>query len=411
MAIQGSDTGSALSLEDFVGSAMDGAAWQGESSEEAPPTSTEPETPGTQSVEQAAGTSEEPTDPEGTDGQEATAADTNASIDPNTPPASDNEDAEDYEARFNAAPDLTYRVNGQEKKFEGMKLVDGGAMIRSDALPLLQTRLSERDALFENSQQQYRKYQDLEKLTAWKTQGADGKEQVVTGSQALEARQMALEKTTAILNTLAAVFDNPEIFRSLVTVNERNEVVPDAQALRYLQAQAELSATRAETLVRQQFQHQVNTQAQPQQSQTPDIQSVAPQVIENTAQQLGVTSLTSEDKTFLSSMLPRFVRPAIAEDLALSPTLKLGEPVVDASFGQLVQQQASIRSSSAKTVQQATTVSKENAAKLAAAKLGKTLVNQHTRNAPQRREAPKDQRAQDADDAFSMMQRAASGRF
>lgn len=404
---QGSDTGSALSLEDFVSSAMDGAAWAGESNETAPPTSTESETPGTQPVEQATGPSEEPTDPEGTDETEATQAET--SVDPNAPPAPDT--SAPPEIDFSNDKPFTYTVNGQARTFDDLRVVDGiGGVISADALHKLQQRFSERDTLFENSQQQYRKYQDLEKLTAWKTQGADGKEQIITGSQALEARQVVLERQTAILNTLAEVFDNPDLFRSLVSVNEQGQVVADRQALQYLTTRAQLSAVNAEQSVRQQFQNQPNTQ-QAQQSQAPDIQSVAPQVIENSAQQLGITTLTPEDKTFLASMLPRFVRPATGEDVALSPTLKIGEPVVDASFGQLVQQQGQNRATTAKTVQTATTISKENAARLAASKLGKTVVQQHTRNAPQRREAPKDQRAADADDAFAMMQRAASGRF
>lgn len=404
----GSD-GNAISLEDFVGSALDGQPWQSSSSDDdAPPISTDTETPGAPPVEQPTDADETP-DPEGTDEPGTD----EPPVDPNAPPDLDTvlPDATDYEALVSQAPALSYRVNGQDRSYDDLKVVTGGAIIAEDALPKLQTRLAERDSLYEKSQQQYQQYHALEQLTAWKTTGQDGKEQILTGSQALEARQMALEKTTAILNTVTQIFDNPELFSSIVTAKQLPDgrwiAVPDPAALKALTTQAELAALKAEGTVRQQFQHTVTQASQPQQI---DVQAVAPSVVENSAQQLGVT-LSAEDKTFLSSMVPRFVRPATQEDVRQTPTLTVGEPVLDAAFGQLLQQQASMRASTAKTVQNATTVSKENAAKLAAAKQGKTVVQQHLRTNAQRREPAKDQRAQDSSDAFAMMQRAASGRF
>lgn len=404
---QGSD-GNAISLEDFVGSALDGQPWQSSSGDDdAPPISTEPETPGAPPVEPPTDADETP-DPEGTDetGTDETPVDPNALA-----PDSDTPDATDYEALVSQAPALSYRVNGQDRSYDDLKVVTGGAIIAEDALPKLQTRLAERDSLFEKSQQQNKQYQALEQLTAWKTTGQDGKEQILTGSHALEARQMALEKTTAILNTIASVFDNPDLFASIVTAKQLPNgnwiAVPDQVALKALTTQAELAALKAEGTVRQQFQHTVSQASQPQQI---DVAAMAPSVVETSSQQLGVT-LSPEDKTFLVGMVPRFVRPATQEDLRETPTLTLGELVLDAAFGQLIQQQASLRASTAKTVQNATRVSTENAAKLAAAKQGKTVVQSHLRTTPQHREPAVDQRAQDSSDAFAMMQRAASGRF
>lgn len=405
------DTGSgnAYSVDDFLSGALDGQPWQSSSSDDdAPPTSTEPETPGAPPVEQPTD-ADETIDPEGTN----ELGTDELPVDPNAPPDLDPAppDATDYEALVSQAPALSYRVNGQDRSYDDLKVVTGGAIIAEDALPKLQTRLAERDSLYEKSQQQYQQYHALEQLTAWKTTGQDGKEQILTGSQALEARQMALEKTTAILNTVTQIFDNPELFSSIVTAKQLPDgrwiAVPDPAALKALTTQAELAALKAEGTVRQQFQHTV-TQAS--QSQQIDVQAVAPSVVENSAQQLGVT-LSPEDKTFLAGMVPRFVRSATQEDVRQTPTLTVGEPVLDAAFGQLIQQQASLRASTAKTVQNATSVSKENAAKLAAAKQGKTVVQSHLRTNTQRREPAKDQRAQDSSDAFAMMQRAASGRF
>lgn len=405
---QGSD-GNAISLEDFVGSALDGQPWQSSSSDDdAPPNSTEPETPGAPPVE-IPPDSDETTDPEGTDelGTDEPPVDPNAPPDPDPAPP----DATDYEALVSQAPALSYRVNGQDRSYDDLKVVTGGAIIAEDALPKLQTRLAERDSLYEKSQQQYQQYQALEQLTAWKTTGTDGKEQILTGSHGLEARAVVTVRSEAILNTIAQVFDNPELFSSIVTAKQLPDgrwiAVPDQAVLRSLTTQAELNAIKAEQSVRQQFQHIVSQASQP---QPLDVLAVAPSVVENSAQQLGVT-LSTEDKTFLAGMVPRFVRPATAEDLHATPTLTMGEPVLDAAFGQLLQQQASMRASTAKTVQNATTVSKENAAKLAAAKQGKTVVQSHLRTNAQRREPAKDQRAQDSSDAFAMMQRAVSGRF
>lgn len=404
----GSD-GNAISLEDFAASALDGQPWQGSSSDDdAPPTSTDTETPGAPPVEQTTGT-DETIDPEGTD---ETGTD-ETPVDPNAPPAPDTEttDATDYEALVSQAPALSYRVNGQDRSYDDLKVVTGGAIIAEDALPKLQTRLAERDSLFEKSQQQYQQYQALEQLTAWTTTGQDGKAQILTGAQGIEAQRVALERSQALLSTIASVFDNPVLFSSIVSAEQlpdgRWRAVADKAALQSLTDRAELAALKAEGTVRQQFQHTVTQSSQP---QPIDVQAVAPSVVENSAQQLGVT-LSPEDKTFLAGMVPRFVRPATQEDVRQTPTLTVGEPVLDAAFGQLIQQQASMRASTAKTVQNATTVSKENAAKLAAAKQGKTVVQQHLRTAPQRREPAVDQRAQDSSDAFAMMQRAASGRF
>lgn len=408
----GTDVGSAVSLEDFASSAFEGpwAAGQSEGSDDAPSASADQDAPGTQPVEQTPSADAGHADSEGDDADTSDPVE-GAPVDPDAPDNSTT-DADDYETLVAQATPLSYRANGKDYTFDDVKVIPGkGAIIASEALPQLQQRLSEREALFENSQQQYQKYQQLENLTAYKTVGADGKEQILTGAPALEAQRVTMVRTEAILNTIAEVFDNPNLFRSLLMVNERYEVVADPNALSNLTTRAENAAMKAERTVQQQFQHQ-SVPTQPQQgSQTPDITAVAPAVIENTAKQLGVSSLTPDDKTFLASMLPRFVRPATNQDVALSPSLKIGEPVVDSAFGELLQRQASQQAATAKTVQAASTVSKENAARLAAAKVGKTVVQSHTRNAPKRPESRVDQRAKDADDAWAMMHNLAAGRF
>lgn len=409
----GTDVGSATSLESFVASAFDGFAGDsGSGSEvETPQQTDDSDAPGAQPVEPDADASAIPSDSEGAsdDGDDAD----DASLDPNAPlDDSPTTDADDGESLVASAIPFAYRVNGEERTFDDLKVIPGkGAVITDDALPKLQQRLSERDALYETSQQQYQKYQQLESLTAFKTVGPDGTEQILTGAPALEAQRVTMARTEAILNTVAEVFDNPNLFRSLLMLDDKGNVVADPNALATLTTRAENAAMKAERSVQLQFrQHQLPSSQTPA-AQTPNVEAVAPSVVENTAKQLGVTSLTPEDKTFLASMLPRFVRPATHQDLALSPSLKLGEPVVDTAFGELLQRQATVQATTAKTVQTASAVSKENAARLAAAKAGKTVVQQHTRNAPRRAEPKVDQRAKDADDAWTMMQNLAAGRF
>ena len=408
----GTDVGSATSLESFVASAFDGFAGDSGSSDDGAPSTTDDQaSPGAQPVETDTAADVGPSDSEG-DATDTDDSEHETPADPNAPLDSSTTAADDSESLVAAAVPFSYRVNGQERTFDDLKVIPGkGAVITDDALPKLQQRLSERDTLYENSQQQYQKYQQLESLTAYKTVGADGKEQVLTGAPAIEAQRVTMARTEAILNTIAEVFDNPNLFRSLLMVNEQNQVVADPNALSNLTTRAENAAMKAERGVQQQFQHQPVVPQSPQASQTPDVQAVAPTVVENTAKQLGVSSLTSDDKTFLAEMLPRFVRPATHQDVALSPSLKLGEPVVDSAFGDLLQRQATLQTNSAKTVQAASTVSKENAARLAAAKVGKTVVQSHTRNAPTRPAPKVDQRAKDADDAWTMMENLAAGRF
>src|ERR1700734_1235024 len=121
---QGSDS-TTISLEDFVGSALDGQPWQGSSSDDdATSTSTESETPGAPPVELPT-EADETIDPEGTD----ETGDAQSLADPNAPPALDAEppDATDYEALVSQAPALSYRVNGQERSYDDLKVVTGGA--------------------------------------------------------------------------------------------------------------------------------------------------------------------------------------------------------------------------------------------------------------------------------------------
>lgn len=408
------DSGSsATSLESFVSSAFDGwAAGTEPSDDAAQPTTDVQEAPGTQPVETDAASGESPSDSDGDQGETTDLVLDDQGNPIAAPDPGTTDDADDYDALVAQATPLSYRANGKDYTFEDLKVIPGkGAIIADDALPKLQQRLSEREALYENSQQQYQKYQDLERLTSWKTVGADGKEQVLTGAPALEAQRVLQARTEAINTTIAEVFDNLELFRSMLTVDANNQVIPDKHALNYLMTRAENAAIKAERSVQQSFQAQASAAPSPQMSHSPDVQAIAPTVVENTAKQLGLSTLTPEDKTYCASMLPRFIRPATMQDVALSPDLKVGQPVVDAEFGVLLQREAAKHASNAKTVQQASKVSTENAARLAAAQRGKTVVQSHTRNIPHRQQPRVDQRAKDADDAWNMMHGLANGRF
>lgn len=399
---------SAVSLESFVASALGEIEFDAghSDSDDGAQSTSQDVAPGAPPVEQTAGA--DPTLP-GSEGDEADQDD--ATPDPLASPDSVVQAVPLEEDPLAGIAPFTYTVNGQARTFDDIQVIPGkGGVISDAALSKLQQRFSERDTLFEKSQQQYKQYTDLERLTAWKTPGPNGTEQIITGAAAMQARDLAFEKANAVLNTIAQAFDNPELFRSLIAVDQQGNIIPDPRAIEFLTTKAQLSAANAERSVSQRYQGLLSHQPQLSQ-QAPDIQAAAPGLVQHFSQQMGVT-LSAPDSAELAEILPSLTRPATEKDVASNPMLTLGETCVDPKFFVLIQRYAAQQASTAKTVQQASTVSKENAAKLAAANAGKTQVKAHLRTPPSSRPQPQiDQRAKDASDAWAIMEQAANGRF
>lgn len=400
----GPNTGSAMSIEDFAGSVFDHDFTERDSGGTV---ETPPETPGAD----AAGTP--PAVPAGStdedqNGQGESATETpvvgapDATVDADTPPDDD---------PFKDATPFTYTVNGQAKTFDELRILPGhGAVIAPDAFPKLAQRLAERDNLYERSQTQYQQYQALEKLTAWNVTGADGKAETLTGAAALIARATDHAETKAALDTILDAFKNPARFAELVdaTVDAAGNVIfsPHKGALENLMTRSDLAESRA----REQIQKLYATvqQTAPQERDQPiDVAAHAETIVSGLVSQAGMTGLTPADTKYLAMVLPRYVRPVTKEDIAANPALAGERLVVDDSFSAIMQDRQELRSTTAKTVESVASVTKENAARLAAAARGAPA-----KIAPVVRKVvnPDTERAEASHSLFDMMERGVAGR-
>lgn len=312
------------------------------------------------------------------------------------------------------ATPLTYTVNDQQRTFEDIKVLPGhGAIVPMEAVPKLQQRLSERDHLYETSQQAYQQTQALERLTAWNVKGPDGQDRTLTGREALEARSISHARTAAALETLSAVLQDPAQFASLVTVNEQGQIVPDAVALQHLITRSELAEVNAERMVQRHY----ATLAQAVQQSVQQEQSAAqmPGQLWASAEQAWVSQfpqLTPEDKTFLAAQVPRYTRSATTEEVRAGKFTQ-GEAVLDPDFYALIQHQAGLRASAAKGIVAAQTAAQENAARLAGV-ITRPATPSSTPAKPSTTPAQpptRSQRELDAQNSFAMMESLAGGRF
>lgn len=286
-----------------------------------------------------------------------------------------------------ASQPLTYTVNGESRSWADIDVIPGhGAIIPERALGQLQQRLSERDNLFERSQQQFQQYQALEKLTEWKQAGPNGQEVTLSGPQGIEALKVMAGRALSSIDTITKVFtSNPEAF--LTVDPATNKVMWDKTALQHLATRAELAELNAERQIRQQFQSfGVNPQQQAAQQSSPpfDLAANAPTLVTTVVKEVGAQGLTKEDTDFLAGMIPRFVRTATQSDVMNNPMLRIGEPVLDNQFKELVKRQAATNAQATKTTTATTQAERENQARLAAAARGQTVVRPHTRNTPTR---------------------------
>lgn len=375
----------------------------------APPAQGEPETPDT-----AQASSEGESTAEHAGAPPADAA---------TPPATPDDAVPADDDPLAGAEPFTYTVNGQQRTFDGLtKLGDRGAIVTADALTKLQQRLSERDNLFERQQEQYQKYAALEesfnKLTQWSV-GKDqqtGQERILTGADAVQAQRVMLGRSVATLQVLAKALDDPEQFARLVSVVDDGQgglaIVPDRHAIEHLKTLADNAAMRAEQSVAQHFAGlRSSLKAVPQtpvpeapQASTATIEPAAAlESVKGFAAQMDAKGLTAEDEAFLAESLPRYVRPATAEERAQYNS----STVVDISFGKLIQRTAQMRASVATTASAASQATKENERKLAAAATG---IRPKAPPAP-RTPAPAPKQQSDADKAWDLQERLVSGRL
>lgn len=299
-----------------------------------------------------------------------------------------------------ASQPFTYTVDGQSRTWADIDVIPGhGAIIPEAAIGQLQQRLAERDNLYERQQQQYQQVQDLERVTAWQRQGANGQPETVTGRQAEEAKRVDLARALVRADTLEQILSDPVQLASLLTLHN-NQVTHDPLAIENLRNRVALVQMQAEQAARQHFNTTLpaqNTQVSAQNQQI-DWQQVGPLVVDQEAQVVGVTGLTPDDKTFLATLAPRFVREATLQDAQANPTVQVGQRVIDGAFRELIKQQSQRSANAVTTSDAASKATAENKKRLEAAAMGKTVVKQHTRTVPNKSQdtIPRRDRSQDA---------------
>ena len=277
---------------------------------------------------------------------------------------------------------FSYSVDGQSKDFEGgFRTPDGMLVFDADTAEKVAQRFSQADHYFARDRQSQEQLANLNdaftRLTSWKVTGPNGQQQVLTGIDGVEAQRVALGRAIAEVQAFRQALKDPSKLASLVTVqqNERDGqwyLVPNQEGIQNFEILLDRDGMRVENMARTasnsiRAQLKVPAVQQPQTATVPDGTSpVWSNVVDRAIERLGVQGLTAEDKAFLASIAPKYVRDSTAEE---RPTL--GAKAVDQSFFALVKDRADLRAATAKTVTNNSKAATENAAAMRAASVGK----------------------------------------
>lgn len=299
---------------------------------------------------------------------------------------------------------FTYKTStGEEKSIEGIKILgDSGAIVTPEGLQFINERIADAERFHTTSREQYAQIQNFEKLSEFHTKDAEGKDQVLSGTEGLLTARVQLATLSAAYETLAAAVRDPATLAALLQQNEKGELVLNDREFQNLITRSDLAEKNADTLARNHFMSVVKSGPAKAEGQQVDYAREAPPMIDRIA---GADSklLSEADKKFLSEQFPRYIRTVTAEDRSRDANLKIGQPIVDAAFAAVVKDRVGIRSELAKTVKATTAASDENAKRLAAAALGTRKV---TPALPEQRKKEEDTRADDAARAWQERERA-----
>lgn len=274
------------------------------------------------------------------------------------------------------ATPLAYTVNGESRTDDRIKVVkDLGAFITPEDVPYIQQRLSERDHLHETSRANYEKLSTLEALTSWPQRDAQNKIiGTLTGRDAIEAARIDYGNALARLEAYESLFNDPQRLASFLTVDqEKGEWGIDPSARAQLAMAIENRQLKLTPAIRQHL-ASLGTPKAPTPTATdatarPAIEPSA--VVEQAIAHWQITGLTDKDRAWAASIAPRYVRTATAEDVRQTPTLTIGQELLDPEFEPLLKDRATMRAEAAKQVTAASTAAANNAPKLAAALAGR----------------------------------------
>jgi hypothetical protein len=385
---------------------------EGDESPESGPTSAAGTTPAEPTPETATEPSAA-TEPAG-----ATA--TPAPSDGTTPAAAQVLPAEDDP--FKDTTPATYVALGRSVPVEDIRVFkEGGAVIRPEALPNILSKLAERENLHEQNRAQYDQLKDFERLSEWKTQGEDGKEQTLTGRDALIASRSDFDSLKASFDTFIPILQpaadgSYPLLEALVQVDDKGRIVANPAIVSQLLERANNAEFRAKVNVRERVaQISRPTQTSGRSAETATqldpvaLRAEAPRVIQLVGQQEGVDTklLTADDQKFLGDQFPRFVR-AVTEEERRDPNLRNQTHITDAAFAQLVARQVALRKEMATSVQVTEKATREGQARMAAAARGVKPAKPQTPTAPEKPTPPVEERAASEGELFDTIVRSGS---
>jgi hypothetical protein len=237
-----------------------------------------------------------------------------------------------------------YKVNGEERAFEGAHRIPGeGLIFTEDAVPKLQLELSRAATLEAQNRELYQRQQAIERLG---------------GSKAIESLTLSEARHKAAVNRLAQILQDPEQLTRLVT--EEGE-------LDRVKREIALDIREAENKARTDFTGRA-TEGEREAQATEQTTTAITNAVATLAREF--TNLTDDDLSKAQAHFARVrssvVRPATPEE-AREAGVKVGESVIDlATIRDFLSDRNQIRSDQKKTTEKVESATRENAARLAA---------------------------------------------
>jgi hypothetical protein len=247
---------------------------------------------------------------------------------------------------------LTYKVDGQDRSFEGGFIVPGhGAIITADALPKLQDRLQQADRLVQQNQSLYQRTQAYEKLGG------------VAGYQKLAADRALLDASATLL--LKALGDETTLVALATDPVARQQLIKEIQ----------LTAREAQWTAQNLFRETAAKEQEASQSAW-RMQTAIHNAVGSLAQQFD--GLTADDvtavRTYALKMHAALIRPATPDE-AREANVAVGAPILDVPMlHTLLADRHALRVEAAELARRHQTDAVENAARAAAA-APTTVVN------------------------------------
>lgn len=270
---------------------------------------------------------------------------------------------------------------GEGRTLEGVYRVPGeGLLVPEDKVHVIQNLAEQRDALDRSSREFSDAVQQYETLTQWAVPGPNGQEQIVRGPEATVAMRVQIGRQAVELEALRAVMKDPQKLLGLITQTADNKFAIDPSALETLQLRIDLASREAEDAIAGHLQQYMTPSrgdrgapaargAEAPAGGRPNVAAAAPKIIEGAGKQLGVDTktLTDKDREFLTGQLERYMRTVTEADRRFNPALKLGAPIVDADFAQIVKDRVETRAEIARTAAANARAGADNQARIAAA--------------------------------------------